>query len=121
MAKPSPLQIVKEKFGSKDKLVEVLTDLLEADEDESAEDFSERLKRVANAKLLHLHAVGTKVKELGGRDALVTTVAEQRGQANDKDFVAKLKTRSLSSLLAELVAGERRVKKTTKAAAADPT
>jgi len=99
MAQSTPLQIVKEKFGSKDKLVETLIGLLETAEGESKEEFSERLKRVANAKLLHLHAVGEKVKGLGGKEAVAKKVAEFMGHAKDQDFVTKLGTRSMSSLL----------------------
>lgn len=99
MAQATPLQIVKEKFGSKDKLVEALTGLLEPADGESKEDFSERLKRVANAKLLHLHGVGEKVKTLGGKDAVAKKVAELMGHGKDADFVTKLGTRSMSSLL----------------------
>lgn len=95
----SPLQIVKEKFGSKDKLVDQLVGLLEPAEGESKEELTDRLKRVANAKLLHLHGVGEQVKALGGKDALVGKVAELAGHGKDKDFAAKLSARSMSNLL----------------------
>lgn len=95
----SPLQIVKEKFGSKDKLVDTLVGMLEPAEGESKEEFTERLKRVANAKLLHLHGVSEKVKELGGKDKIVAKIAELKGHAKDKDFVTKLSEQSASSLV----------------------
>jgi hypothetical protein len=68
-------------------------------EGESREDFSKRLKYVANAKLLRLVEVGEKIKELGGRSALVTKIAELQGQAKDKDFVASLGKLPLPRLL----------------------
>lgn len=93
-AKQSPLQIVKDKFGSKDKLIESLSGVLELADGETREELAARLKHVANAKLLHLSEVAEQVKALGGRDAIVTKIAELKGQAKDADFVAKLKTYS---------------------------
>ena len=97
--KKTPLQRVKEIYGSKDKLAEKLSELLEPAEDESKEDLAERLKLVANAKLLHLHDVAEKVKGLGGKDALVDKIAELRKQAKDEDYVNKLKEWSTGKLL----------------------
>lgn len=99
MAKLSPLQNVKKLHGSKDQLLTKIADLLSPNEGESREDFVKRLKYVANAKLLRLAAVGEKVKELGGRAALVTKIAELRQQAKDKDFAAMLGKLSLPRLL----------------------
>ena len=99
MAKKSPLQIVKEKYGSKEQLVAAAAAVLSPLAGESAEDFGKRLKFVANAKLLHLVQVADKVKALGGREALISKVAELRGHAKDKDFVAKLGTATLSMLV----------------------
>ncbi len=90
MSKPSPLQNVKKLFGSKEQLIAKVIDLLTPGEGESREAFSKRLKYVANAKLLRLAQVGEKIKSLGGREALVAKLAELKGQAKDKDFVASL-------------------------------
>lgn len=108
MAQATPLQIVKEKFGSKDKLVDALTALLEPQDGESKEDHTLRLKRVANAKLLHLHSVGEEVKGLGGKDALVKKVAELHGHSKDKDYVSAISQASISNLLDQYKAGTRR-------------
>ncbi len=97
--KKTPLQKVKDQFGSKDKLVDELVGILEPDEGESKDEFAARLKLVANAKLLHLHELGAKVTELGGRESLATKVAELQGQAKDEDYVEKLKTFSMGRLL----------------------
>ena len=99
MAKQTPLTIVKEKYGSKDKLVDTVAGLLEPQEGESKEEFTSRLKRVANAKLLHLVQVGEAAKAAGGRDKLVAAVAELSGKAKDKDFIAGLGGQSLGALL----------------------
>ena len=92
--KQTPLQIVKEKFGSKEKLIESLTGVLQLEDGESKEELAQRLKYVANSKLLHLSKMAEEVKTLGGRDAIVTKISELKGQAKDSDFVAKLKTYS---------------------------
>jgi len=99
MSKPSPLQNVKKLFGSKEQLIAKVIDLLTPGEGESREAFSKRLKYVANAKLLRLAQVGEKIKSLGGREALVAKLAELKGQAKDKDFVASLRNMSLPRLL----------------------
>jgi hypothetical protein len=91
MSKKSPLQIVREKFGSKDALVEKVSALLEPGEGEDAAAFSARLKRVANAKLLHLLAVGERLRELGGREKLAARIAELKGQVKDADYVQRLR------------------------------
>ncbi len=97
--KKTPLQIVKDTFGSKEKLAEKVAGLLEPGEDEDKDAFVGRLKHVANQKLLHLHAVGERFKELGGRDKLVAKVAELKGQAKDSDFIERLKAYSPGRLI----------------------
>ena len=52
----TPLQTVKEKFGSKEQLVSQLVSKLEALEGESKDDFKARLLTVSNRKLLRLYA-----------------------------------------------------------------
>jgi hypothetical protein len=99
MSKPTPLQNVKKLFGSKEQLISKVIDLLTPSDGESREDFGKRLKYVANAKLLRLVQVGEKIKGLGGRAALVSKLAELKGQAKDKDFVAALGKLSLPRLL----------------------
>ena len=99
MAKKSPLQLVKSLHGSKEQLVSKLVDLIEAADGESKEEHAKRLAHVANAKLLKLLELGETVKKLGGRSAIVTKVAELRGQAKDKDFVARLERRTLGYLV----------------------
>lgn len=99
MAKASPLQIVKNKYGSKEKLIEAATQVLEAAPGEPAEEFQARLKYVSNAKLLHLVEVAKRVEDLGGKKTLAAKVADLRSHGKDKDFVAKLETQSMSKLL----------------------
>ena len=122
MSKLSPLQNVKKTYGSKDQLISKVLELLTPGEGESREDFSKRLKYVANAKLLRLAQVGEKIKELGGRAALVTKLAELKGQAKDKDYAAALGKLPLARLLDTYQALSRKAKsaKPAKPAAAKP-
>ncbi len=115
--KKTPLQRVKDLYGSKDELVKKLSDLLEPADGESKEDLAARLKHVANNKLLHLHDISEKVKGLGGKDALVQKVAELRKQAKDEDYVTKLKEWSSGRLLDTYESLSRAAKKATGAKA----
>ncbi|MBK8262149.1 MAG: hypothetical protein IPK80_12540 [Nannocystis sp.] len=112
----SPLQQVKKLYGSKENLIQALTSLHSPAEGESTEDFSARLKHVANAKLLRLVRIGEAVKEIGGRDALVAKVAELRGHAKDKDYLGKLGSFASPKLLDMYRALSRRAKQAAKAA-----
>ena len=65
MSQKSPLAIVNETFGAKDKLVDKLVGLLDRG-DESKDDLRKRLSSAANTKLLHLHQVAVTVKDKYG-------------------------------------------------------
>ena len=108
----SPLQQVKKLYGSKENLIKAVTSLYSPVEGESAEDFAKRLKHVANAKLMRLVKAGEAVKAAGGRDAIVAKIAELRGQAKDKDYLAKRTTVASPKLLDMVRSLEKRVKST---------
>ncbi|NVB38606.1 hypothetical protein G6O69_12265 [Pseudenhygromyxa sp. WMMC2535] len=97
--KQSPLQIVKDKFGSKKELASKLAGILEPAEGESKEELAERLVHVANAKLLHLHGLAAKVEGHGGREGLVKALSEAEGKTKDADYLASLGKRSLGWLV----------------------
>ena len=117
MSKLSPLQNVKKLHGSKDQLISKVAELLTPAEGESREDFSKRLKYVANAKLLRLAEVGAKIKELGGQAALISKLAELKGQAKDKDYAAALGKLPLPRLLDTYQSLSRKQKSAKPAAA----
>ena len=96
---PSPLQIIKEQHGSKADLIAKIVPLIEAEEGESADDHKARLAHVANRKLLHLHALGEKVKGLGGRKAIQTKILELKKQPKDHEYETKLGTMSLGQIV----------------------
>jgi hypothetical protein len=97
MSQKSPLEVVNEKFGGKDKLVDKLVGLLESDE--SKEELRKRLLAVANRKLLRLHHVASTIKEkYGSRDKLVDQAIASAGR-KDKDYRAHLEAHSTSRLV----------------------
>jgi len=81
--RPSPLQIVKDKFGGRAKLVDQLVssvDKAHGDENDAA--VKSRLMGLSNAKLLRLHGVEQKVREkFGDRAKLITAVVDARKKA----------------------------------------
>jgi hypothetical protein len=111
MSQKSPVAIVNETFGAKDKLVDKLVGLLDRG-DESKDDLRKRLSSAANTKLLHLHRVATEVKEkFGSHAALVEHVAKALGRSKDKPFVERLAAYSDARLVDLAKATERRAKK----------
>ena len=115
----SPLARVKDEFGGKDKLVDKLVGILDAGEG-SKDDLRKTLLGVANRKLVRLHAVATRTKDVGGHDKLVTTTAERLNRAKDKDYVAKLDGLSDAKLLDMLSIAERKAKAKETAGAKAP-
>lgn len=90
MAKMTPLQQVKELFGSKEKLVDTLMGLVERGE-ETKDELKARLLKAPNSKLLRLHESLKEIKEsFGGKEQLVDAILELLGRAKDGDYRAKL-------------------------------
>jgi hypothetical protein len=95
----TPLQVVNEQHGGKEKLVDKLVGLIEKGE-EGAEDIKERLRNVSNTKLLRLLEVAETVKEkYGSKDKLTQVVADALGRAKDADYVKRLSAYSPGKLL----------------------
>ncbi|MCX4244806.1 hypothetical protein [Paraliomyxa miuraensis] len=99
MAKKTPLQLVKEKYGSKAQLIDAVASLVDRDDGESEDEHKKRLKYVSNAKLLHLVALAEKAKALGGRDGMIAKILELKGQTKDHEYRDKLKKLSLGRLV----------------------
>jgi hypothetical protein len=111
MPQKSPLSIVNETFGAKDKLVDKLAAMLDRGEEPKAE-LRKRLLVAANSKLLNLHRVATAVKEkFGSRDKLVAQTASLLGHSKDKGFLARLENQSDARLLDMVTAAERKAKR----------
>ncbi len=120
MSQKSPLSVVKEKFGGKDKLVEKLVGLLPS-EDLSKDALKKRLLGAANSKLLRLHGVATAVNETyGSQDKMVAAAAAAMGRTKDKDYVAKLSDFAVARLYDVTRVAEKRAKRAAAAKAKAP-
>jgi len=101
MAKKTPLQTVKETYGSKEELITKVASMVQPEEGESAEEHTKRLKYVSNAKLLHLVSLAERAEGFGGREGMVAKILELKKQPKDheyKDRLVKLSTGRLVDL-----------------------
>ena len=109
--KNSPLAAVKERFESKEKLVQALAALSSSDLwiDRVG---AKGLSRISNAKLLKLHTLLSDAKErFGSREKLVGAILEAKSLAKDSGLRAKLATLPLPRLLDVYRAAARAAKK----------
>ncbi len=93
--KASPLAQVKDRFGSKEQLVEALKDLATDELWIDRIDEDKGLERVSNNKLLRLHGVLTEVKEqFGSRSKLIDAIceAEKRKDEGYRDRLGRWPT-----------------------------
>jgi hypothetical protein len=82
--KKTPLQQVKDRFGSKDKLVSELMGLMKRPSDLTKDQFKKKLLAQSNQKLLNLHTRESRIKErFGNRDKLIDSLL-QAGQGKNK-------------------------------------
>lgn len=93
--KASPLTQVKERFGSKDKLVDAVRDLATDELWIDRVDEDKGLERVSNKKLLHLHAVLSEIKsQFGSRAKLIDAICdvEKRKDEGYRDRLSRWST-----------------------------
>jgi hypothetical protein len=95
MARQSPLAIVKDKFGGKDKLVEAVKAFMNDDlwVKRTSQDRGKTrgIEYVSNAKLLRLHATFSEVKDqFGTRDKLIDAVLELEKRSKDAGYKKRL-------------------------------
>jgi len=121
--KKSPLALVKDQFGSKEKLVDALIALPESvlDRGEGGEEdkdaFRKRLLGAANAKLLRLHETGKAVSERwGSKEKLVDAILTLRHSSKDQDFRTKLSTLTIGKLYDQVTSLERAARRAQKQA-----
>jgi hypothetical protein len=87
----SPLAIVKEKFGDKEKLVAAVEKLAGEDLWVSRTNKDKGLAHVSNAKLVRLHETFTAVKEkFGTRVKLIEAILEVEKRAKDEGYKTHL-------------------------------
>ena len=104
MAKMSPLQEVKERFGSKKELASQLFGKLEKIYvDESDEEFERRIRTSSNKKLLRLYAATSEVEErFGNKVGLVDAIMKLRYPGKpDEQYRGKLEKQQITRLLDE--------------------
>lgn len=102
MAKKSPLQQVRDRFGSKEELAKLLIPKLERPFEDEDDDFFElRIRTMSNKKLLRLHDALEEVQErFGGKSGLVDAIIELKyGGSADSGVREKLEGYRVTRLL----------------------
>ncbi len=105
--KKSPLQIVKERYGEKKKLISELAGRIERRDGESKGNFEKRLSKVSCAKLLNLLDRADEVEKAGGRATLMefiqTDAARRQAKKSDpkldESYKAHLDKKTTGTLL----------------------
>jgi hypothetical protein len=111
----SPLQIVNEKYGSKEKLVEELAGLVEKQADEEKADVVKRLGGVSNAKLLRLRERMNRFAEFRSqKSALIEMVVGNAKRDKDPGFKARVGQHTVGALL-DIVERDERAQKREQA------
>ncbi len=121
MARKSPLAIVKEKFGDKDKLVEAVKAFMSDDlwVKRTAEDRGKDrgVEYVSNAKLLRLHDTFAAVKDkFGTRAKLILAVMELEKRSKDAGYQKRLETYPVPRLYDQYQVAKRAADRAAKAA-----
>jgi hypothetical protein len=89
--KKTPLQIVKERFGEKPKLIEALAQFTNEDMWVNRLNVDKGLEHVSNAKLLRLFDTFTAVKEkFGTRAKLIASILEIEKRTKDEGYRTRL-------------------------------
>lgn len=97
--KKAPMDVVKERFGSKDKLIEAVAELVGRNKEQVAE-LKESLRGAANGKLLRLHGMMTEIKDrFGGVEKLVDEILGKQNRTKDQDYRKSLLGKSPGRLL----------------------
>lgn len=98
--KKTPLQLVKEKFGSKENLIQEIQNLIKKS-DFLIEKFNEEkgMASVSNKKLLKIHNTISLIKDkFGSREALITELLSLKNRIKDNGFKLRLEKWSLPRL-----------------------
>ena len=116
--KKSPVAVLKERFQSKDQLVEAVQKLATADLWLDRVNSGKGLAKVSNQKLLKLHDVLVDAKQrFGSRDKLISAILELKKRPKDANYSAGLKNFALPELLDLHASIETATKRAAKKAA----
>jgi hypothetical protein len=120
--KKSPVAVVRERFQSKEKLVEAVQKLATADLWVDRVSGNKGLAKISNHKLLKLHDVLSDAKQrFGSRDKLISAILELKKRTKDTGYTAKINKYPLPQLLDLHQSVERQGKRAAaKAAPAKP-
>jgi hypothetical protein len=100
MPKHTPLQEVRQRFGSKEELVKQLLSKLEQDEDADAEEWTRRVSTMSNKKLLRLLAVSELLaQQFGSKEKLVEALVQRKFPKGNAPYAEKLGRTSTTRLL----------------------
>lgn len=87
----SPLSLVKDKFGDKEKLVAEVQKFVNDELWVARENKDKGLAHVSNAKLLRLHTIFSEVKEkFGTRAKLIDAIVEIEKRTKDEGYKTRL-------------------------------
>jgi hypothetical protein len=110
--KSTPLELVKERFGGKEKLVAEVQKLATGDLWVDRVNSEKGLGRASNAKLLRLHATLTALRDrFGTRDKLIAEILKLEKRDKDGGLKTRLEGYPAPRLLDILAAAERRRKR----------
>jgi hypothetical protein len=119
--KKSPLSVTKERFQSKDKLVEAVQKLATEDLWLDRVSSAKGLARISNAKLARLHDILSEVKrDFGTRAKLIDAILALEKRVKDTGYKTRLEKFPLPRLLDEHRSASRRQKRSEAKAAAKP-
>jgi hypothetical protein len=113
--KKSPVAVVKERFQSKEKLIEAVQKLATGDLWLDRVNAEKGLAKVSNQKLLKLHDTLTDAqKRFGSRDKLISAILELKKRTKDAGYSARIKQYPLPQLLDLHASSERAIKRAAK-------
>lgn len=98
--KKTPLQLVKDEFGSKDALASKLIPLLTVPEDEDKAEFERRIRTASNKKLLRLWKAEHAVKDqFGSKDKLIAEIVKAKFNGSNADYASRISRYTSTRLL----------------------
>ncbi len=105
----SPLTLVKERFKTKQGLLDAVKALATEDLWIDRVNDDKGMPRISNAKLLHLHEVLTQVKkDHGSRAKLIDAILTTEKRSKDAEYRTGLAKKSTPALLQILQASKKR-------------
>ena len=98
--KKTPLQLVKDEFGSKEALANKLLSVLDRPADEDQDEFERRIRTASNKKLLRLWKAEAAVKDqFGSKDKLIEAIVKAKFNGANSDYAARIAKYTKTRLL----------------------